>query len=192
MIILPSALTRFDKEFWIEIVAGKDWHLRLMDGGSSCAGRVEIYYKGTWGTVCDDSWGSLEAEVACKQLGCGSAVNTTAAAPCGRASGQVWLDEVRCTGNESCLSPPWGEHNCDHSEDVGVVCSGNNMFSELWKQFVLGLYVKHFTYKCVFNAENAAKKTDSSKQCPGRSSDQQHRLAGTERKISELKSTYIC
>ncbi|XP_042201225.1 deleted in malignant brain tumors 1 protein-like [Callorhinchus milii] len=115
----------------VGVLCSEDISIRLMDGGSSCAGRVEIYYKGTWGTVCDDSWGSLEAEVACKQLGCGSAVNTTAAAPCGRASGQVWLDEVRCTGNESalweCATSPWGQHDCHHKEDVSIVCTGHRM-----------------------------------------------------------------
>uniref|UniRef100_A0A4W3H0U7 SRCR domain-containing protein n=1 Tax=Callorhinchus milii TaxID=7868 RepID=A0A4W3H0U7_CALMI len=103
----------------------------LMDGGSSCAGRVEIYYNETWGTVCDDSWGSLEADVVCKQLGCGSAVDTISAAPCGSASGQVWLDEVRCSGKESalweCASSPWGQHDCGHKEDVSIVCSEHKM-----------------------------------------------------------------
>uniref|UniRef100_A0A4W3ISM6 SRCR domain-containing protein n=1 Tax=Callorhinchus milii TaxID=7868 RepID=A0A4W3ISM6_CALMI len=108
-----------------------DVQIRLMDGGSSCAGRVEIYYNGTWGTVCDDSWGSLEADVVCKQLGCGSGVNATAAPSYGRASGPVWLDEVRCSGKElalwECASSPWGQHDCDHKEDVRIVCTGKSL-----------------------------------------------------------------
>lgn len=45
----------------------------------------------------------------------------------GKGSSRVWLDEVRCTGNEltleQCPKSAWGEHNCLHSEDAGVSCS---------------------------------------------------------------------
>jgi len=38
-------------------------------GGNDTAGRVEIFYNGQWGTICDDHWTSKEASVICMELG---------------------------------------------------------------------------------------------------------------------------
>ena len=46
-----------------------DGDLRLMNGSSSSEGRVEICYNNTFGSICDDQWGPLDAKVVCRQLG---------------------------------------------------------------------------------------------------------------------------
>ncbi|XP_041660917.1 scavenger receptor cysteine-rich type 1 protein M130-like [Cheilinus undulatus] len=102
--------------------------IRLVGGAGQCSGRVEVHYKGQWGTVCDDEWEMQNADVVCKQLGCGHAVSAPTSAHFGRGSGPIWLDNVNCNGEEAaitqCRHPGFGENNCGHGEDAGVICLG--------------------------------------------------------------------
>ena len=90
------------------------------------SGRVEVFYNGTWGTICDDLWDSQDADVVCRQLGYDGALSAPREAAFGQGTGQIWLDDVRCVGNEKsisqCSHQGWGIENCRHGEDAGVVC----------------------------------------------------------------------
>uniref|UniRef100_A0A8B9JX33 Si:ch211-136a13.1 n=1 Tax=Astyanax mexicanus TaxID=7994 RepID=A0A8B9JX33_ASTMX len=91
-------------------------------------GRVEIFLKGEWGTVCDDLFNLKAAVVVCRQLGFPFAVRVAKRAEMGQgASGlSILLDDVECEGSErtllDCKRAKIGKHNCGHDEDVGVVC----------------------------------------------------------------------
>ena len=98
---------------------------RLVGGLTDAEGRVEVNYEGTWGTVCNDVyWGFNDAMVVCRMLGYSSVL--AAHVMYGQGSGNVWLSNLACTGNESsiseCLHIGWGETNCDHTKDAGVTC----------------------------------------------------------------------
>lgn len=43
--------------------------VRLVNGPSASRGRVEIMYRGEWGTICDDNFDQKEAIVVCRMLG---------------------------------------------------------------------------------------------------------------------------
>ncbi|NXI68520.1 C163A protein, partial [Anseranas semipalmata] len=119
---LPTGVTED-----VGVICSESRQIRLVNGTKRCAGRVELYHDGIWGTICDDNWDLSDANVVCKQLGCGYAIKAFVSAHYGEGSGQIWLDDVNCTGAESdlwaCPSRTWGQHNCQHKEDAGVLCS---------------------------------------------------------------------
>ena len=100
-------------------------------------GVLQIYWDREWGSVCDDSWDSLDSQVVCSQLNFTYSFSYSSL-PYLRGSDQesptgspVWLDEVSCIGNETalvnCPSLPFGANDCTHGEDVNMVCSNLNL-----------------------------------------------------------------
>ena len=91
---------------------------------------MELCHNNVWGTVCDDYWSSNDGIVACRQLGL-RFVAVTSYAYFGRGTGQIWLDNLHCTGSETqliyCRHNGFGAHNCGHYEDAGLFCEGNQL-----------------------------------------------------------------
>ena len=91
--------------------------VRLVGGGSRCAGGVEWYDQGEWRIVGADWKKENVAAVVCRQLGCGSTVSV----PPGNTTRGFG---VYCSGSESSL------RECSRSYDLlpglTVICSGIN------------------------------------------------------------------
>lgn len=51
-------------------------------------GRIELFYKGEWGTICDDDFSIANANVLCRQLGFVSATGWTHSAKYGKGQGE--------------------------------------------------------------------------------------------------------
>ena len=119
--------------------------VRLVGGSSYSEGRVEVYYNGEWGTVCDDGWSSTDARIVCRQLGFGYSGTAIGSAGFGQGSGPIWLDSVTCTGIESTLGSCGHlgigvTRSCSHSEDAGVRCSLRGYRSHNYVYYIIILH----------------------------------------------------
>ncbi|XP_065541140.1 scavenger receptor cysteine-rich type 1 protein M130-like isoform X2 [Lathamus discolor] len=103
--------------------------LRLVGGSGPCAGKVEVKLRGRWGTVADDTWDMVDAEVVCQQLGCGSATRAyMESSRFGHDDSPINVVLVNCRGHEKalweCEVRGWGPYSGIHDFDTGVVCQG--------------------------------------------------------------------
>ena len=102
-----------------------------MGGNTTLEGRVEVFLRGHWGTVCDYNWDFVDAIVVCRQLGNLQAVEAPRNAVFGSGSGPSWYYSVYCTGTERNLTECSKRFSntgsaCPHSRDAGTVCSSQS------------------------------------------------------------------
>nr|XP_054755901.1 deleted in malignant brain tumors 1 protein-like [Lytechinus pictus] len=112
--------------------------VRLVEGSNAYEGRVEVFSGGRWGTVCGRLFDEAEGRVVCHQLGLGSVALSWKPVSVmydayfgGNANLPINLEDARCVGVEDRLTVcdgTWGDDvvECDHSQDVGIICSYGN------------------------------------------------------------------
>ncbi|XP_073422521.1 lysyl oxidase homolog 2-like [Dendrobates tinctorius] len=102
-------------------------------GPNVCEGRVEIFYNNAWGTVCAGMWDLLDADVVCKQLNCGTAVEASTYGKYGQGPPYSGLTLFQCTGVEKdLLNCPFTNvpHSHFYTSDSGVKCTG---LQKIWQ-----------------------------------------------------------
>ena len=79
---------------------------RLVGGDGFNEGRLEVFYKGVWGTVCSDHWTDVNTFVACRELGF---VRGKLTRKFGNGNGTIRLTNVRCRLKDNAVI------GCNHS-----------------------------------------------------------------------------
>ncbi|XP_078142781.1 scavenger receptor cysteine-rich type 1 protein M130-like [Centroberyx gerrardi] len=100
--------------------------VRLVDGTSLCSGRLEVKSNQSWSSVCEADFDQQDAEVVCRELGCG-APSVLQGALYGEVEAPMWTEEFQCEGNESvlldCGSSGSARNTCSPGKAVGLTCS---------------------------------------------------------------------
>ena len=101
-----------------------------MNGKNAAEGRVEIYYRNSWATVCDDGWDNTDASVVCRQLGFNTTGIPVNSGGFGEGSGLILLAGTNCSRSQShilnCPHNGFQNNDCLHDEDAGVRCGSSS------------------------------------------------------------------
>ncbi|XP_053197802.1 scavenger receptor cysteine-rich type 1 protein M130-like [Scomber japonicus] len=101
--------------------------VRLVDGTSLCSGRLEVKSEQSWSSVCEADFDQQDAEVVCRELGCG-APSVLQRALYGEVEAPMWAKEFQCGGHESalldCRRSDSARRTCSPGKAVGLTCSG--------------------------------------------------------------------
>ncbi|KAG9259734.1 scavenger receptor cysteine-rich type 1 protein M130-like [Astyanax mexicanus] len=101
--------------------------VRLVDGDGFCSGRLEVKTNQSWSRVCETDFDRQDAEVVCRELGCGTPL-TLQGELFGEGTHPFGTKEFQCKGTEehllTCSASTREEHTCTHGKAVGLACSG--------------------------------------------------------------------
>ena len=130
--------------------------VRLVNGISLCSGRVEVKSDQSWVSVCEGDFDQQDAQVACRELGCGVPL-VLQGALYGEGKAPMWTKKLQCEGSESVLQDCGISHStrnaCSPDKAVGLTCSGKRLaIVEVWIIIII-IHIKTLkslrqTYNC--------------------------------------------
>ena len=89
---------------------------------------MEVKSNKSWVSVCEGDFDQQDAEVVCRELGCGGAPSVLQGALYGEAEGSMWTEEFLCIGDESvlldCETSNSNRITSSPDKSVGLTCSG--------------------------------------------------------------------
>ena len=106
--------------------------LRMVSEDQQCAGWLEVFYNGTWGSVCRSPMEDITVSVICRQLGCGDSGTLNASVDLREGSRPQWVDRIHCRKTDTslwqCPSDPWNYTSCSPKEEAYISCAGDLLF----------------------------------------------------------------
>ncbi|KAK4322844.1 hypothetical protein Pmani_006428 [Petrolisthes manimaculis] len=136
--------------------------LRLVDGPTPMQGRLQIFYKHKWRSICTNSrnWTIEDMSVACRQLGYSGGEYWEWQDRANNDTATMLYEEPRCSGIEDDITKcgSWNTHSmgggvCDLHPDLGLTCKDEHA---LWKgtNHWRGLLFYHAEYDSQLYQEN--------------------------------------
>ena len=103
--------------------------LRMVNEDQQCAGWLEVFYNGTWGSVCRSPMEDITVSVICRQLGCGDSGTLNSSVGLREGSRPRWVDGIRCRKTDTslwqCPSDPWNYTSCSPKKEAYISCAGD-------------------------------------------------------------------
>uniref|UniRef100_A0AC11B342 Uncharacterized protein n=1 Tax=Ovis aries TaxID=9940 RepID=A0AC11B342_SHEEP len=102
--------------------------LRMVREDQECAGWLEVFYNGTWGSVCHNPMDDVTVSIICSQLGCGDSGSLNTSVGLREGSRPHWVDGIQCQRTDhslwQCPSDPWNYNSCSPKEEAYISCAG--------------------------------------------------------------------
>ena len=125
----PRALSRVLTVSCLLLFQSEFLALRMVNEDQQCAGRLEVFYNGTWGSVCCSPVEDITLSMICREPGCGDSGTLNSSVALRKGSRPRWVDGIRCQKTDTslwqCPSDPWKYSSCSPKEEAYISCAGD-------------------------------------------------------------------